>query len=224
MGYTKLFESLVRSSIWDEDDKTRIVWVTMLALKDRRHQVTGTVRWLAREARVDEEACEAALKRFESPDKHSQSREFEGRRVKRVEGGWLILNGEKYRAMMSLEERNEYKRRWMEDKRRGKAPKVVGGTLAERVAVREAAGRSPRRPSAPVGPPGELAIDTSGPDDTGQTRQAAQAPAADVGAKLDSPPKCTPAAGKGPAASQGPAQTAVVADGKSDPTLYDGWK
>ena len=34
-GYTKLFNSILQSTIWREDDKTRIVWITLLAMADK---------------------------------------------------------------------------------------------------------------------------------------------------------------------------------------------
>ncbi len=34
MAYTKLFHSIVTSTIWRETDPTRIVWITMLALAE----------------------------------------------------------------------------------------------------------------------------------------------------------------------------------------------
>lgn len=34
-GSIKLFGSIVASTIWREDDKTRLVWITLLALSDR---------------------------------------------------------------------------------------------------------------------------------------------------------------------------------------------
>ena len=107
-GYTKLFGVIVASSIWDEDDKTRIVWVTLLALKNRHHGVEATEKALALFARVTPEDCRRALDRFEAPDPNSRSDEFEGRRIKKVEGGWLILNGEKYQNMLRHEERKIY--------------------------------------------------------------------------------------------------------------------
>ena len=61
MGYTKLFEDIVASSVWDEDDKVRLVWITMLALKDRYHFVRGTEKFLGLAARVSAEDCNRAL-------------------------------------------------------------------------------------------------------------------------------------------------------------------
>ncbi len=47
-----------------------------------------------------------------APDrKRLEKQEFEGRRIKRVEDGWLVLNGEKYRRMVSEEMRKSRLRR-----------------------------------------------------------------------------------------------------------------
>ena len=107
--YTKLFGKILDSTIWQEDNPTRIVWITMLAMSDKDGMVSGTVPGLARRAGVSLEECEVALKKFVSPDKYSNSQEFEGRRIERVDGGWRLLNHAKYRAMRHSEERREYK-------------------------------------------------------------------------------------------------------------------
>jgi hypothetical protein len=117
-GYSKLFSEIVTSSIWSEDDKTRIVWITMLALKDSRGFVPAALPGLANAARVTVEECEAAVAKLETPDKYSRTAEHEGRRIQHVEGGWMVLNHEKYREKRSDEERREYQRRWQAEHRR----------------------------------------------------------------------------------------------------------
>lgn len=110
-GYTKLFQSILDSSIWCEDDQTRIVWITLLAKANRDGIVESAVPALANTARVDKEACRAALEKFKAPDPDSRSKENEGRRIEEVEGGWKILNHHKYREKLSLEQRREYFRK-----------------------------------------------------------------------------------------------------------------
>lgn len=110
MGYSKLFAEIVMSTVWRESDHVRILWITMLAIKDRWHIVNSSLPGLADAARISIPACEEAIRRLESPDKYSRSIEFDGRRIEKCEGGWVILNGEKYRNKMSLDERREYNR------------------------------------------------------------------------------------------------------------------
>lgn len=130
MGYTKLFNELVASSVWDEDDKTRILWITMLALKDRAHFVRGTMNYLALAARLSLEDCTASLNKLAGPDNQSRSTEHEGRRIKAVPGGWEILNGEKYSKMLSYEERKEYNRAKQAEYRKRKKNVKDAGTIA----------------------------------------------------------------------------------------------
>jgi hypothetical protein len=109
MAYTKLFNEIVTSTIWAEPDHVRIVWITMLAIKDIRQEVQASVPGLAHFARVSVEQCREAIKVLESPDLESRTKDFEGRRIQPIDGGWLILNGDKYRDKMSKEHRREYK-------------------------------------------------------------------------------------------------------------------
>ena len=106
-GYTKLFQRILDSTVWREDDTTRILWITMLALADQDGIVQSTIPGLADRARITLAGCEAALEKFKQPDKYSWSKESEGRRIQDVEGGWFIISHAKYRALMSAEDRRE---------------------------------------------------------------------------------------------------------------------
>jgi len=105
-GYTKLFSSIITSTIWQEDDKTRILWITMLALSDSEGKVEGSVPGLARMAKISVKECEKSLAKLASPDTYSRSKEHEGRRIKDVDGGWMLLNRVKYRDKTG--DRKEY--------------------------------------------------------------------------------------------------------------------
>ena len=107
-GYTKLFGSIVDSTIWRESKDTKIVWITMLAKANRDGMVEASLPGLADASRVTIEECIEALKCLSSPDKYSRTKAFEGRRIEEIEGGWKILNHAKYRAKMNADERREY--------------------------------------------------------------------------------------------------------------------
>lgn len=124
-GYTKLFQTIITSTIWCESHTVRIVWVTMLALKNQDHIVEGSVPGLADMARVSVQECEDALVKLRSPDPYSRTKIFDGRRIEDVDGGWKILNGEKYRSKMNADERREYFRiKQQESRLRKKNPPV----------------------------------------------------------------------------------------------------
>jgi len=105
-----LFNTIVTSTIWQEDDTTRIVWITMLAIADADGKVSAAIPGLASVANVSVEDCENSIGKLKSPDSYSRTKDFEGRRIEETDGGWNILNYLKYRRMMSEEERREYKR------------------------------------------------------------------------------------------------------------------
>ena len=110
MTFTKLFSSITESTIWVEDDGTRLVWITMLAMADRYGRVYGSIPGLGSRARVSLAATEAAIEKFLGPDKYSRTEDFEGRRIEKIDGGWRLLNYEKYRELRDDEVRKEQNR------------------------------------------------------------------------------------------------------------------
>lgn len=100
-GYTKLFSDIVDSSIWDEDNDTRIVWVTLLALSNADGFVRGSTGWLAGKSRVPVRKCAEALVKFAAPDPKSRTPDNDGRRIEVLEDGWLILNYLAFRDRLS---------------------------------------------------------------------------------------------------------------------------
>ena len=67
-GFTKLFGSIVASTIWRESKEVKIVWITMLALKNKNHIVEASLPGLADLARVTIDECKEALKVLSKPD------------------------------------------------------------------------------------------------------------------------------------------------------------
>lgn len=130
-GYTKVFSTILASSVWAEDDQTRLVWITMLVLMDANGVVKGSVPGLAHFARVPTDACRKALDRFLAPDPHSTSTEHEGRRISQIDGvGWQVLNAGKYSEMMSRESRRAY---WRDKKNeaRMKERQLTDGSIRD---------------------------------------------------------------------------------------------
>src|SRR5690242_14657962 len=117
-GYTKLFNSILASTIWRADNDTRIVWITLLAMADRRGIVEASVPGLADFARVPIPQCEKALAMLMSPDEHSRSKDQDGRRIEPVDGGWRLINHAKYRSKLNEDERREYQRVWQSNHRK----------------------------------------------------------------------------------------------------------
>lgn len=112
-GYTKLFSTITDSTIWQASDATRLVWITMLAMADQHGYVGASIPGLASRARVSLDACIMALDELASPDKYSRTPEFEGRRIADTDGGWVLLNHAKYRAIRNADERRAQSREAM---------------------------------------------------------------------------------------------------------------
>ncbi len=109
-GFSKLYGSIVHSTVWREPHTTRIVWITMLALADAGGYVGASLPGLADAARVTREECEAALGSFLAPDPDSRSKDHDGRRIEIVDGGWVLLNYAAYRAGRDPEVRRQQNR------------------------------------------------------------------------------------------------------------------
>lgn len=112
-GFTKLFGSIITSTVWQEPDATRLVWITLLAEADQRGQVFASVPGLAHIARVSLPDCQKALDTFLAPDPYSRTEDHEGRRIEKIDGGWQLLNHAKYRGLLSQESVRESKRNYM---------------------------------------------------------------------------------------------------------------
>lgn len=105
--FVKLFSDILSSSIWSADNETRIVWVTLLAMASRDGLVRASSCGIAHQARVPEDRTEAILTALSEPDQRSRTMEHEGRRIERVDGGYLVLNYSKYRDMKDEDHRRK---------------------------------------------------------------------------------------------------------------------
>jgi hypothetical protein len=112
-GYSKLWSTIVTSSVWSEDDKTRIMWITMLAVAEADGFVSGAIPGMATVARLTLEDAKTAIDKLSSPDPYSRTPDAEGRRIIPVPGGWQIVNYEYFRKPQDDDERRRYMREYM---------------------------------------------------------------------------------------------------------------
>jgi len=129
-GFTKLFSSIVSSSIWEEDNYTRIVWITMLAMADKDGNVMCDIRRFAKMANIPLNKCKMAISKLSTPDPSSRTPDNEGRRIKSVQGGWFILNYQLYREKARATKRRKYLR---DKKREERAKKPDVNTMSTTV-------------------------------------------------------------------------------------------
>lgn len=153
--WTPIFSKIVDSSLWAQPDFVVKVFLTLLALKDADQVVRVTAYALGRKCWPMDKKSEArameALKILASPDRSRiEPQPFDGRRIKKVDDGWLILNGQFYEDMMRSVNRKAYKARKQAEYRSRKKGPIKGEAgwldamergdveLADRIAAREA--------------------------------------------------------------------------------------
>lgn len=90
----------------------------MLAMANKNGFVFGSPPGLANRARVPVDAVREALRKFQEPDPDSRTKDFEGRRIEVIDGGWRLLNYAKHRAIRDEEDRKMYMREYMREYRK----------------------------------------------------------------------------------------------------------
>lgn len=90
----------------------------MLAMADSRGRVWGSIPGLANRARVSVDAARTAINTFLSPDPDSRTKAADGRRIEAMEGGWRLINHEKYRSIRDQESAKEAKRKYINERRK----------------------------------------------------------------------------------------------------------
>lgn len=94
-------------------------------MKDRDGVVEASIPGLAAAANVSIELTEDAIVILGSPDPYSRTPDHEGRRIAKVDGGWEILNHDKYRLKLDRDELREKGAKRAEKHRNLKRLKVV---------------------------------------------------------------------------------------------------
>jgi len=98
MSFVKLDTGVLDSTLWLENAETRVVFVTMLAMARPDGLCESTAPGIARRANLPIDEVRASLAKLEAPDPDSRSAENDGRRIMRVDGGFLLTTYKKYRA------------------------------------------------------------------------------------------------------------------------------
>ena len=117
-SWTPIWNTLVDSSIWEEDDAVCKIFITLLALKDVDQVVRLTAYQIAKKANKTEGEAIRCLKVLASPDKKRiEKQPHDGRRIERVEDGYLVLNGQKFQDMVQDMRRKRQQAQWQREQR-----------------------------------------------------------------------------------------------------------
>lgn len=118
INYSILKSSIIFSTIWMEDSDTRVVWVALLAMRNKDGEVYSSLPGLSHAARVGLDKTAEAVQKFLAPDPHSTTKDHEGRRLVEIPGGWRLLSHEQIKAEAATANKTVYMRQYMQGLRR----------------------------------------------------------------------------------------------------------
>lgn len=120
-GFALLWGKTLDSSLWVKESKeTRLLWMTLLMMKNSEGIIQASLIGLADRAKIAPEECKVSLQILMSPDPDDTSKVEEGRRVREVPGGWQIVNHDLYR--FSTEAKREFWKATKAEQRAAKNP------------------------------------------------------------------------------------------------------
>jgi uncharacterized phage protein (TIGR02220 family) len=99
MGFTKLDEGIIQSSIMAEDSDTFKVWIALLAICKENGIAYVSPVFLSSVCHIPLETIHGSIDKLSSPDSDSRSTSDDGRRIRRVDGGFEIVNYLVYRTV-----------------------------------------------------------------------------------------------------------------------------
>ena len=127
LGYTKLDEGILQSSIMAEDPGTFKIWIALLATCKQDGVAHCSSVFLASVCRLPQDDVDKILEKFMSPDPRSRSKENDGRRIKEVDGGYELLSYFDYRDSSLRDAEAERKRLYRQQikEKKGDSPDTV---------------------------------------------------------------------------------------------------
>ena len=96
-GWAKLDAGIIFSTLWMQADDVLRAWIALLSMADAKGRVRASVPGLAHVCLSGVERMREILEIFKAPDPDSRIKADEGRKIREIEGGWLIINYTKYR-------------------------------------------------------------------------------------------------------------------------------
>jgi hypothetical protein len=117
MGFTKLDEGIVQSSIMGEDPVTFKVWITLLAMCKENGIAFVSPVFLSSVCRLEISQVRESLRKLSDIDENSRSKNDEGRRIREVQGGFQVINYLTYRTQSLRGAEAERKRLYREEKK-----------------------------------------------------------------------------------------------------------
>ena len=118
--YGKLFESIYDGTLV-EDWKALVTFQQMIILCDQDGILDMTAGAMSRRTGIPLEIIKQGIEILENPDKASRSPKESGKRIIRLndhrDWGWQIVNHKHYRDLRTANDKREYMRVYMQEKR-----------------------------------------------------------------------------------------------------------
>lgn len=117
--FVKLYSRITESSLMEQPIEVRYTFMMLLAIADPTGRVVGTDIAIARRINLPLLTFVNSVNSLKEPDPDSNSKEEEGRRVISSDGerGYQIVNYQKYRNLKDENEKREYMRTYMRNRR-----------------------------------------------------------------------------------------------------------
>ncbi len=127
MGFTKLDEGILQSSVMATDPVTFKVWIALLAACESDGIARVAPPFLSAVCHLPIGTVRRALEELAGPDPDSRTMTADGRRIERVDGGWRLINYLKYRRMGLKEAESEARSERRHREREGEPVRTVSG-------------------------------------------------------------------------------------------------
>jgi len=118
--YGKLYESIYDGTLV-EDWKALVTFQQMIILCNADGILDMTAGAISRRTGIPKDVIEHGIEVLENPDSESRTPDHEGKRIIRIDQhriwGWEIVNHKHYRDLRTQNDRREYMRNYMRDKR-----------------------------------------------------------------------------------------------------------
>lgn len=128
--FSKIKTTILDSTLWEESPEARLVFLGMVFASDLDgNLMTRTDTALARRLNLEPDFLERGLAVITAPDPQSANQEYDGRRVVRQDGGWLVVSKRRYVDEQTGKQKAwaEKKARWRERKRAPDVSHVANG-------------------------------------------------------------------------------------------------
>lgn len=112
MSFAKLDSGIVNSTLWVQPDDVLRVWIWMLSQANAQGVVRTAAPALALICMKSVDRIREIVALLEAPDPDSRSENDDGRRIRKIEGGWQIINYGRYRDNRDEDATRQRKREW----------------------------------------------------------------------------------------------------------------